>query len=79
MKMSAKGQVTIPRLIRKSLGWKTRTEVDVRLEGERVVLAPLRERTARRRNFRAWLKRAKGSATSGLTTDEIMRMTRGED
>jgi hypothetical protein len=26
-----------------------------------------------------WLQRAVGAATSGLTTDEIMRATRGED
>ena len=26
-----------------------------------------------------WLQRAVGKATSGLTTGEIMRMTRGED
>lgn len=26
-----------------------------------------------------WLQRAVGTATSGLSTDEIMRMTRGEN
>ena len=26
-----------------------------------------------------WLRRARGTATSGLTTGEIMKMTRGED
>jgi hypothetical protein len=26
-----------------------------------------------------WLRRSLGIATSGLTTDEIMRLTRGED
>ena len=26
-----------------------------------------------------WLERAVGTATSGLSTDEIMRMTRGEE
>ena len=25
-----------------------------------------------------WLQKARGSATSGLSTDEIMRLTRGE-
>jgi hypothetical protein len=53
--------------------------VDMRVEGNHVILARKMEREASRRSFRAWLKRAKGSATSGLTTDEIMRMTRGED
>ena len=79
MKITAKGQVTIPQPIRKSLGWKPHTKVDVRVQGDQVVLARTVERAASRRSFRAWLKRAEGSATSGLTTDEIMRMTRGED
>lgn len=26
-----------------------------------------------------WLRRAVGTATTGLSTDEIMRLTRGED
>lgn len=32
----------------------------------------------RRREAEAWLKRARGSATAKLTTDEIMSLTRGE-
>ena len=29
--------------------------------------------------FQRWVAKARGSATSGLTTDQIMAMTRGED
>jgi len=29
------------------------------------------------KDFEDWLKRVRGTATSGLTTDEIMEMTRG--
>ncbi len=29
--------------------------------------------------FRAWLEKARGIPRSGLTTDEIMAMTRGEE
>ena len=28
--------------------------------------------------FSSWLERIRGSATSGMTTDEIMALTRGE-
>lgn len=34
---------------------------------------------ARRARMEEWLKSAVGAGQTGLTTDEIMRMTRGED
>lgn len=38
---SAKGQVVIPKVIRKALGIKPRSRLHVRLEGKEVVLFPL--------------------------------------
>ena len=77
MKITPKGQVTIPQPIRKSLGWKAHTDVAMRVQGDQVVLARTLARPNRRR-FRAWLKRAEGSSTAGLSTAEIMRLTRRE-
>ena len=36
-----------------------------------------KEKSRRSAEFDAWLEKFRGTATSGLTTDEIMRMTRG--
>lgn len=36
------------------------------------------EREASTETFAEWVERVTGSATSGLTTDEIMALTRGE-
>ena len=36
------------------------------------------ERAASSETFDEWAKRVTGSATSGMTTDEIMALTRGE-
>lgn len=41
VKTSAKGQVVIPKVIRKALGIKPRSRLHVRLEGKEVVLFPL--------------------------------------
>lgn len=49
-------------------------------DGTEVRIEPVpKDGTARRAQMEAWLKRAEGAGQTGLTTDEIMRMTRGED
>ncbi len=73
--VTSKGQVTIPKPIRDRLGIKTGNSVDFQLAPDgRIVLlkvdgGPIVSRFAA---FR-------GSAGPGLSTDEIMAMTRGED
>jgi hypothetical protein len=42
-------------------------------------LESLRLRRAAPDTFDDWLRRAQGSAKPGVTTDEILRMTRGEE
>jgi predicted transcriptional regulator len=37
------------------------------------------ERLEHEKRFDDWLESARGSATSGMTTDEIMALTRGDD
>ena len=76
MRITSKGQVTIPQGIRETLGLLPHTEVEFVVEGERVVLC---KASGENREMRAWLDRARGSADIKMTTDEIMALTRGED
>ena len=75
MRVTSKGQVTIPREIRDALGIETSSEVDFVREGNRVWLRKRKPGAARARNL---VSRMRGRATSRLSTDEIMRLTRGE-
>jgi AbrB family looped-hinge helix DNA binding protein len=82
MRLTSKGQVTIPQEIREQLGLHTGTEVefDIVDDGVRIRKAGSQER--RRHQVRGWIARIKGSARNSrvqLTTDQIMALTRGED
>jgi AbrB family looped-hinge helix DNA binding protein len=73
--VTSKGQVTIPKTVRDRLGIVPGNAVDFELGPDgRVVLYKVGgERPVSR--FAAF----RGTADAGLTTDEIMAMTRGED
>ena len=81
MRVTEKGQVTIPKHIRDKAGIRPGTEVDFRLEDGKVVVLkrPVDEsaRRKRSREIRDYLQRVRGTGNSGLTSDEIMDMTRG--
>jgi len=74
MRVTKKGQVTIPSHIREMLGIMPESEVEFIEQDGRVYLvkAQKRKRTKRFRNFR-------GVATVKMTTEEIMKLTRGEE
>jgi AbrB family looped-hinge helix DNA binding protein len=76
MRITSKGQVTIPREIRARLGLLPETEVEFSVRGDAVVLRKAR-RQARGRGTRV-IAGLRGTATSRLTTDQIMALTRGE-
>ncbi|MCC6765135.1 MAG: AbrB/MazE/SpoVT family DNA-binding domain-containing protein [Deltaproteobacteria bacterium] len=77
MRVTTKGQVTIPIEIRERLGLLPNSEVEFVVEGAAVRLR--KARGARRRGRgRSIVERLKGKATSGLTTAQIMALTRGE-
>lgn len=76
MKITAKGQVTIPRRLRRKLGLLPGTEV--RFE-EADGCAVIRPKMTRRELIEERLRSVRGIADGGLTTDEIMRLTRRED
>ena len=77
MKLTSKGQVTIPQALREQFGLQPDTEVTFEPAAEGVLIKPAA--AGRRRRLQAWLRRARGSATTKLSTDNILRLTRGED
>ena len=80
MRVTKKGQVTIPLEIRRRAGFAPGVEVTFLMDGDEVKLVRADRNDSdidRAEEFEAWLKRVRGTATAGLTTDEIMEMTRG--
>jgi AbrB family looped-hinge helix DNA binding protein len=73
MKVTTKGQVTIPQIIREKLGITPATEVDFIEEKGRVYLVKKKDANITHRKFR----NLRGIATIRMTTDEIMALTRG--
>lgn len=76
MRITSKGQVTIPRDIRATLGVVPSSEVEFVREGGRVWLRKRKPGTARARTLVAQMR---GRATSRMSTEQIMRLTRGDD
>lgn len=74
MKITTKGQVTIPVAIREKLGLMPDTEVEFSISGDEVVL---RKADQPGRRGARLVERLRGRATRGLSTDEIMKLTRG--
>jgi AbrB family looped-hinge helix DNA binding protein len=76
MRLTTKGQVTIPLAIRRRLGLAQWSEVEFKVQGNRVYLQ--RKSGSRRRGEQ--LLRAMRSAPKpkpGMTTDQLMALTRG--
>lgn len=76
MKISRKGQVTIPVEIRQKLGLLPHTEVHFEVEGNAVRI--LREERPFRSRGEGLLAGLRGRVTLGLSTEEIMALTRSE-
>lgn len=82
MRLTSKGQLTIPQHIREQLGLHPGTEVEFDVVDDTVRIRKAATQDQRRQQVRAWLERVRGSARHTkvqLTTDEIMALTRGED
>ncbi|MFZ5572171.1 MAG: AbrB/MazE/SpoVT family DNA-binding domain-containing protein [Thermodesulfobacteriota bacterium] len=75
MRVTTKGQVTIPQNIRDKLGIAPATEVDFIEEKGRVFLVKRKEEKAATCKF----SKLRGLATVKMTTDEIMALTRSEE
>lgn len=76
MRVTSKGQVTIPRNVRQRLGIFPQSEVEFVVEGNTVVLRTATEQKSRGKRL---VETLRGRATVRMTTDEIMALTRGED
>jgi AbrB family looped-hinge helix DNA binding protein len=74
MRITSKGQVTIPIEVREKLGLLPETEVQFEIEGNAVRLRKVDGRSRRSRNLIVSLR---GKGTVKMTTDEIMALTRG--
>ena len=72
MNVTSKGQVTIPKEIRVQYHIDEYSEVDFVSENGKIILIPRPPKTDR-------FERVQGKADSGLSTDEIMKLTRGEN
>ena len=74
MRITSKGQVTIPIDIREELGLLPETEVDFVVDGDgvRIVAAPDGGRG------RALIDHMRGRSERAMTTDESMALTRGD-
>ncbi len=74
MKITSKGQVTIPIHIRKRFGLLPNTEVVFEGRGGTVRIRRVRSAPKTRPDL---VTRLKGKATARLSTDEILALTRG--
>jgi len=77
MRITSKGQVTIPMEIREKLGLLPNTEVEFDIDRDAVRVRKARGIHARSGRGRALIEHMRGRGTRKLTTDEIMRLTRG--
>jgi len=76
MRITSKGQVTIPQQIRERFGLLPETEVEFIVKGGKVQIVKASEPRGETRGTRI-VRRLRGTATSRLTTDQIMALTRG--
>lgn len=70
MRVTQKGQVTIPRDVREALDIRPGSEVDFKLEGNGARLVVDREQAVEE------IARMRGAGDMELTTDEILALTR---
>ena len=77
MRLTTKGQVTIPLEIRQKLGLQPWTEVEFELDGNSVRIRKKVDGSSRGARLLAALRRAP-RPKPGMTTDQLMALTRGE-
>jgi AbrB family looped-hinge helix DNA binding protein len=78
MRITSKGQVTIPKALRENFGLLPGTEVEF-VPDENDELRVRRAKTGRRRGEEFVEHLHKAGENFTMTTEEIMRLTRGED
>lgn len=79
MKVTIKGQVTIPQAMRERYDLRPGTEVEFVSGKNALEIRPVHTKDSRSTQFDRWLNAAAGSARHGITTDAHLAITRGED
>ncbi|MEA2222775.1 MAG: hypothetical protein QOH83_1151 [Solirubrobacteraceae bacterium] len=74
MRVTSKGQVTIPRKVRERLGITPGSEVDFQLDDDGARLIRVSDGEGK-----DLARRMRGRATVAMSTEEIMALTRGDD
>jgi AbrB family looped-hinge helix DNA binding protein len=72
MKLTEKGQVTIPLEIREKLGIRWGSEVEFAVEGDHAILRKIADPAI----VAERLEKYRGAANSGMSTEEILELTR---
>ena len=76
MKITTKGQITIPQALRLKSGLLPNTDATFEENDGGVIIRPAKSKHAL---ILERLRDARGTADTALATDDIMGMTRGED
>ena len=79
MRITSKGQVTIPQAIREQAGLLPGTEVDFPLEEDGVRIVKVRDPKPPTRGQRVVEALRRSPGQNKMTADEIMALTRGHD
>ncbi len=77
MRITSKGQVTIPLAVRQKIGLLPNTEVDFIVKGNTVQI--VKSADPDRSRGKKLVARLRGKATVDMSTDEIMALTRGDE
>ncbi|MBA4386655.1 MAG: AbrB family transcriptional regulator [Verrucomicrobia bacterium] len=74
MRITSKGQITIPLSIRQAAGLMPQCEVEFSIKNNQVLLHKVDGRFSRGNDI---IKRMRGRGSVRMTTDQIMALTRG--
>jgi AbrB family looped-hinge helix DNA binding protein len=75
MRVTSKGQVTIPQEIREKLGLLPNTEVEFEIRGDSV---RIRKMSGKRPRGDRLVAQMRGKGSVRMSTDEILALTRGK-
>ncbi|MEO7651707.1 MAG: AbrB/MazE/SpoVT family DNA-binding domain-containing protein [Bryobacteraceae bacterium] len=79
MGITSKGQITIPQEIRNKLGLLPNTEVEFAIVGDAVEMRKAKPKAQYGARGQAAINALRGTANTGMTTEEIMALMRGKD
>jgi bifunctional DNA-binding transcriptional regulator/antitoxin component of YhaV-PrlF toxin-antitoxin module len=82
MKVSETGEIAIPPELQEKYGFTPGTEVTVTPEQGNLTVSkatPEISREEKKAAIDEWLRKASGVGRSGLSTDQVLQITRGEE